>query len=312
MRHTQAKCATSAAQLPCIERIIDYLGKQEFPIPSWQISKDLSLKSGSTRRRLTDLWRRGVVSRPYRGHYELSQRLDRVRNITDGVGDRRRALLHNVTIQVDGVVFSCKVPDFVRDFGDVKIRILFGKERGKITGTIAKDAGLTWSEWVLSVEVFLGEIGRVLGRVIAMDEVYISSFELADDFLNRRLDSVKCLTLRDFLGNLERIYQKGDDIRREIKTSQPMSVVDLMAFYQGGLTSYSIFQSQGLLIQELRNTNESIDNQTKYLFPLLRDQVSINKMLLKKLGERDLEIEEMRSLLREIQGKLSWLENCNF
>ena len=145
-----------------------------------------------------------------------------------------------------------------------------------------------------------------------MDEVYVPSFELADDFLNRRLDGVKCMTLRDLHGNLERIYQKGTSVRKEIKPSQPMSVVDLLAFYQGGLASYSIVQSQGLLIQELRKTHENMDHQTRYLYPLLRDQIAINKLLLRKLEERDLQIEEMRSLLKVLLRKFNWLECYNF
>ena len=222
---------------------------------------------------------------------------------THGVGGVRRLLLHNVGLQIRDVDFSRKVDDFDQVFGGVRIRIISGVKRGKVTGSISKDLGLTWDEFVLSVRLFLEEVSKALGRVVGMDEVLVVSKEIADDFLRAHLVDVKCLTLTDFYGNLERIYQRGDDVRREVRTSQPMSVADLQAFYQGGLTTYNIFQSLGLLT---RKVDEALD-VFKRIFPLLSEQVSFNRLFLDKLDDRELELQRALDIQEQFMGELKEL-----
>ena len=67
-----------------------------------------------------------------------------------------------------------------------------------------------------------------------------------------------------------------------------MSAAELQTFYQGDLAAYNILQFPGLLIQKMDKLSTIFDNHMKWLFPLLKDQVSFNRLLLKKMEERGL------------------------
>ena len=75
------------------------------------------------------------------------------------------------------------------------------------------------------------------------------------DYKDIRFDGIKCLTVKDLNGVLERLYNKGDGLRSEVKVSTPMSVGQIEALLKGGMTPYQILQGQAL-------TNKKIDELT--------------------------------------------------
>ncbi|UCH02610.1 MAG: hypothetical protein JSV20_02150 [Candidatus Bathyarchaeota archaeon] len=84
--------------------------------------------------------------------------------------------------------------------------------------------------------------------------------EIGNDMLRRRLDSiVKCVTLTDANGVLERIYVKDDStIRREVKVKNT-TIAELEALWSGGVTSYNIVQGVATMINEFQENSEKLD-----------------------------------------------------
>jgi len=137
----------------------------------------------------------------------------------------------------------------------VKLRVLFGVKRKQITGFASCDAGMDLDKTVLIVRAFKSIIWDRVGLRVRDDMIRVVSCELNEDRQDLRLDGLNCVTVKDFRGFLERIYNKNGGLRSEVKV-KPQSLDHIYATLKGGLTSSQILQSVGLLVGEIRELKE--------------------------------------------------------
>ena len=108
----------------------------------------------------------------------------------------------------------------------------------------------------------------------------------------RRLEGVKCVTFEDLEGFLEKYYNKGEGMRKEIRVSVPTPIDHLTALMRGGQPAYELSQMVGLLTIKL---DENLDaqkhrNADDYEFRRIMkgifDGITRNNELLQKVIEK--------------------------
>lgn len=184
--------------------------------------------------------------------------------------------VHNLCLQIGTpwLKFSDKVEEVT---GSVKIRVLFGLQRRRVTGFISCDAGMDFNSVHFAVNRFYDLFEERTGRVV--EDVTVKTFEANRDVAGVRLDLVKCYTRREFDQVLERIYQKGDVVRGEYKVSKEMSVEQFQNLLQGGLSQYQATQAQFQTIQEVRKLTEAMKGNFRIQQQIEKQNQAILKAL---------------------------------
>lgn len=102
--------------------------------------------------------------------------------------------------------------------GGVKIHVCFGKERRKVSGYIACDAGMSHDACLLALNRWFDLVeGRLSMPVL---DVKLLTFECNKDYYGVRLDGVQCVTKKGLYGMVEGVYQKEENmVRKEWKVS---------------------------------------------------------------------------------------------
>ena len=126
------------------------------------------------------------------------------------------------------------------DFGGVSIDVSFGVKRCKISAVIGCADGLDYSSWLLvldKVDAVCAERGYVeLPWTVSMAEFF-------RDYESRRLDGVSGMTLTDFRGLMEKVYEKPDGaLRHERRVNVPISVDVVTSFLMCGLSSANVVE----------------------------------------------------------------------
>jgi len=141
------------------------------------------------------------------------------------------------------------VPSVSRVVGGVGVEVVFGRKRGKVSVTVDCDDGMDFHTVCFVVDFVRRVVWEKIG--VSLDSVPCEvCCEFNEDFHKLRLDGVKCVTVKSFLGDLERIYEKPGGVRSEIKVVKT-SLESMYAMLKGGVSSYNILQSQFLLMKKL-------------------------------------------------------------
>jgi hypothetical protein len=141
--------------------------------------------------------------------------------------------------------------------GDIRVRVVFGLKRKKVTCFISRNVGVDYSEVAMAVELFRLHVALRTAHMLETEEIEVHTCEFLEDYEQLRLDGVKCVTVKSFLGALERVYNKEHGLRSEVKV-QPENVNTIMGLLKGGVTSYNILQSQFMIIQEIRCLTDAV------------------------------------------------------
>lgn len=260
-------CNSCGTGISKIKRILKVLRESERPLKPKEIALFAKVNHSTTRSYLCRLLERDKVSQPYPQVY--------VAKTTHGVvGDFVR--VHNLVLSVAAPKLAKGIRTFEDWFGSVKLRVVFGSRRGKITGFVSCDAGMDLDKYVFVVDKFKQVIFERLGVKVSDGEINVVTFELNKDRKDIRLDGVKCLTVKDFSGVLERIYSKDNGVRSEVKVSADMTVGQVEALLKGGMTPYQILQSIGFLRQDLKDYFE-VQKQTNRLLANVLFELRSNK-----------------------------------
>ena len=181
------------------------------------------------------------IYQPIHGYYEVTEN----RYGVLGVSEVR---VHDVRLVWDVGLRGClgEVHEVV---GGVKVDCQFGSVRGKVSATVACDEGMDFHTVCFAVDLVRRFAWEKAGVNL---DVHVCSVccEFNEDFKHVRLDGVRCATVQSFLGDLERVYQKQDCVRSEIKVEET-SLEGMYALLKGGVSSYNILQSQFLLMKKL-------------------------------------------------------------
>lgn len=153
---------------------------------------------------------------------------------------------HNLILSVDAPQLEdiVKIPDFVEFEEDVKIWIIFGQERGKVTIRISCDAGMDKRTVLFAVHRAYDLVNR-LSPVVVVD-VAVKTFELNKDYHGVRIDpkSPQCYTRKGFDEFIERVYQKEESLlRAEVKITREMKIDEVLQMMRGGVEGIENVQS---------------------------------------------------------------------
>jgi len=133
--------------------------------------------------------------------------------------------------------------------GGVKVDCQFGSVRGKVSAVVACDEGMDFHTVCFAVDLIRRMGWEKAGVNLDVHECKVCC-EFNEDFKHVRLDGVKCATVKSFLGNLERVYDKQGCVRSEIKVEET-SLESMYTMLKGGVSSYNILQSQFMLMKKL-------------------------------------------------------------
>lgn len=261
-----------------LQRILSFL-KDNAPqtVTPLEIAQHTKLNVNTVRVYVRCMAARGVICRPFYGHYTVSPTTpatiptDVVGGAGDefvGVGAHRRwhgRGVHNLILGVDmprGVDLGGE--DVFEFGGGVKIRFQYGRKRRRITiwvscnGATPIDVGSFPFVVTLIKDKLLLKTGYEFGD-LGIDVV---SFELHEDFNTMRMEGVKSVTLKSFTGMLERIYNKGGGLRSEVK-GRVDNVASIYAALKGGVSTYNVLQLQYMVLQRLEALVQSVKFQNE-------------------------------------------------
>ena len=182
------------------------------------------------------------IDQPFRGHYKVTE-------TTYGVGKQPPVRVHDLRLvwEVDVKKRVCELHEVV---GDVKLDVTVGSKRGKVSAMVACDEGMDYN----TVAFVVDKIRRLAweeGGVNLDPRECVVCCEFNEDYTEYRIDGLKCATVRSFLGDLERVYNKEDVLRSEVKVSET-SLPAVFTMLKGGVTTYHVFQAQMMILQETR------------------------------------------------------------
>lgn len=228
--------------------IIETLRTADHPLFPKEISQKTGLNRSTVRVYLRQLLRHGFVEQPFPGVYD--------NNPTYGVGKLQPPRVHNLRLRVSGVPVP-RLPRRVEVFGDIKIQVVFGSKRGLVTGVLSSDRGMDYSSCVLAVERFRAVVKKELGLECSMEDIEVTVCELNEDYQGQRFDGLSCVTVRSFLGAVERLYNRDDGLRSEVQV-KPDSVESIYMLLKGGVTQYHSTQMQFMMMKKLEDLVKAI------------------------------------------------------
>ena len=225
--------------------ILQLIESSEIELTPKEISQRTGINHNTVKKYLRDLASVNKVVQPYTGAY--------CSKITHGMMFVPLRV-HNVVLCVRdlGLCFSDDVVEFV---GDVKVRVQFGLQRRKLTGRISCDAGMDRNAVLFALDRCFDIMEKRTGRRV--ENVVVKTFEVNRDFEKVRLDGSHCFTREGLFGEIERIYQKGDNVRVEHKISRSMSLEEFDVLLRGGVSGYNLQQAVFALVQENRRLTEA-------------------------------------------------------
>ena len=259
-------CNSCGSGVSKIKRILKVLRESERPLKPKEIAFLAKVNHSTTRSYLCRLLERDKVSQPFPQVY--------VAKLTHGVVEDL-VRVHNLVLSVSAPKLSKGVKAFESWFGAVKIKVLFGSRRGKITGFVSCDEGMDLDKTFFVLDKFKSVVFDRVGVKVCDGEINVVTCELNEDRRDIRLDGLKCVTVKDFVGTLERIYSKGDVVRSEVKV-KPQSLEHILGVLKGGMTNYQILQGVGFLRQEIQNQIE-VQKQTNRLLANVLYELRNNK-----------------------------------
>jgi len=254
------------------EVILNILRKADRPLSPKEILALSGLNYNTIKVYLRQLLASGRVKQPYRGAYLVTKITHGV--IVEGVLPR----VHNLVLSVPWLRPKYGIGPYLIEVGFVRIRVVPGAQRRRITGFISCDKGLDYNGFCLAVELFRSKL-REFGVDPPLEAIRVKTVELSEDYRSLRLDGLKCLTLRDLRGGLERIYNIPEGLRSEVRFEN-RSMHEIYALLKGGITSYNLLQGQFMIIRKLDEFMEALKRNNELVFQALR----LMKALLEKKG----------------------------
>jgi len=249
------------------------------PVSPYSVSKDLNLNPNSVRARLSELSRFGPVERVFHGHYSIAP--------TYRVGEEIRPLIHDLrAVAVVERVFksdewSYEYETMGHDGLDTfKVWLQFGKKRNKITCGIKSPLGLDLDKFRLVRRLVECELAR---RDYVWPMEWSVTVHFNKDYFGIRLDGLKCITWDDIDGIMVRFYNKGKGLRREVVTGRPISLLEVEALLQGGMSVYQVVQAQMSTTYAVKDMVEKIDKMSWLNHQILKQQQSILEALYRLL-----------------------------
>jgi len=222
--------------------IVDFLRDAERPVSPLEISKTLKIPLDPVKHYLIDLIEKGVVIRPFRGHYTLYT-VRRSRPPESVYEPVRRVHNVKVVLMVPRDVGVAK-RDASIQVGDVRVVAQVVPRTRTVVGHVGcKDGFESPREIELAIEVFRRLVESMTGWLPPRDEMGFKSAEFIFDYERVRVDAPFCVTYQTFAGEILRVYSRGHGggryVRAEFK-ARPRNGSALLAFLSRETQPYSV------------------------------------------------------------------------
>jgi len=234
------------------EKILEAGAKADRPIYPREIAFIIKEKKNTVRVYCRRLLKKELIRQPIPHMYSA---VTKAACGGAGVGERPPRL-QNFVVQF-GCVVPHGVPSFEGFFGSVGLKVLFGCRHQRVTGYFSCPEGMDFNTFVLALEKFKHVVASKLGVFPSNDALVPLRAEFLEDFQNVRMDFVKCLTVRSFLGSFEKLYNKSNGLRSEVRV-QPDSVEAIYTLLKGGVTNYNVVQLVFLTLRNLEKLVEAV------------------------------------------------------
>jgi len=235
------------------ERIIDELKKASDPLTPKQISVRTRINHNTVKVYVRHLLVEKLISQPYPGAYSCK---------TQPRCEEPLPRVQNLVLSASAPWLSSPIEEIEEQIGDIGLRVVFGLKRRKITCYISRDRGMDCSEVAMAVELFRLHVALCTTHTLASEGIEVHSCEFLQDYEQLRLDGVKCVTVKSFLGVLERVYNREHGIRSEVKV-QPQDVTSIMTLLKGGVSTYNILQGQFMMVQEIKHLTDAVKGSNR-------------------------------------------------
>jgi len=232
--------------------ILKLLESSSIPLPPIEIAKRLEINPSTCRVSLMRLRRKGYVASSFRGYYRATKNV-----VTkEGVGGSSGVLTrcHKLVLVVRSVCVPLGRSVLVEN-GCFRV-VVVGQKNGSATVFVTCKGSYSFDFPALFRLVSL-----IRARFGVEDEraIQLRSFEFNDDSVGVLLEGAKAVTLRNFKGAFERIYQKERGVlRSEANIQQSLPVEAAYALLKGGITPFNVYQASFQQIQEVRNLVEVV------------------------------------------------------
>ena len=242
--------ASRRAKTEKLRRILEVIKQAGRSLWPKEIARLSGLKHSTVRGYLRQLLKAGVLLQPERGLYVI--------NPTHGVG--RPPRIHNLWLSVGLFVpRSFKTSEV---YGDCKLQVIFGAKRSRVTAVISSEKGLDYTGCCFAIQRVKAIIKEILNVEVENSQLFVRNCEFNEDYVGIRLEGLNCVTVKSFLGSLERMYNKGDGLRNEVKV-RPEKVETILALLKGGITPYYAVQGVFLVEKRLEELTKAIKFQNE-------------------------------------------------
>ena len=242
---------------------MEAVDKADHPLYPREIAFTIKEKKNTVCVLCRRLFKKGLLLQPFPGVYNsMTKPKDGVG--VAGFGVERPPRLQNFVVQ-----FNCVIPEgviscFERSYGSVGLRVLFGRKRQRVTGYLSCPEGLDLNSLIFALETFRYVVASYVGVFPSDDVLRVKTSEFLQDYQNIKLNGISCLTVESFLGSFEKLYNKGDGVRSEVRV-HPDSVEAIYTLLKGGVTSYNVVQLAFLTLTRLDKLLEAVKYQNQGL-----------------------------------------------
>jgi hypothetical protein len=252
-----------------------------------EVAEKAHLSFPSTRGALRRLLRRNLVFQSYdRGPYST----ERFNIPTSGVvGEpnlgNEGLRIHDLVLKAEGLEIEKGLKPLRFSVADVKVNVIFGSKRGKVTGFIRCDDGLSYREFCFVVSEFERRLRDALGFGPELF-VVAGRLEFLKDCPGMKLEGVNCITLASFKGLWEKIYNKNYGLRHEVGVSIPLSIATVRALMMGGASAANLQQFNFMLVRQNQQVLEYQKHSmevTRFTVPTLKAMFDAMQIVLRRL-----------------------------
>ena len=235
------------------QTILNELEKTDRPLTPKEIASNTGIKDSTVRVYLQRLKTKGYAHQRFRGYYQATKNVVTL----GGVGVRGGAVVtrcHKLVLLVKNS--SGLVGRRVLVENEAFKVVVAGKGGGRATVFVDCKGSYSfdYAAFCLLVELIMARLG-----IDDINAVEVRSVEFNNDFKGVLLEGVKAVTLSDFKGAFERIYQKEKGrLRSEANVQQQMSVEAAYTLLKGGITPFNTYQSSFQQIQEVSRLVEAV------------------------------------------------------
>lgn len=256
-------------------KILAYLRTQDHPQSAKKIAQIIKEKENSVRPELSKLVREGVIQRVRHGYYSTNPMY-----VEDLVHEPPR--VQNLLVVAEGVDVEAHDAVDLPFGGDVRsdtflrVSIEFGVKRDKISWRVKAPLGLD----LYALRLCRGLVEEVCAvRGYSGLTWIVRNFELLYDYQGFELKGANAITFSDLDGTLEKIYNRRDGVRREVRSSKETSLEALIALTQGGLALFQVVQGVFYVGKNVAALTDAVMYTNRSQLDISRQQLAILEAL---------------------------------